>query len=68
MIRQGTPQRTVGIVVMVVSFIMLGIALFSTILKVPHSGIIWLFGLILLSADDPACGGLGIYRAVCAEL
>ena len=50
MIQQGAPQRTLGIVVMVVSFIMLGVALFSTILKVPHSGTIWLFGLMSLFA------------------
>lgn len=47
MIVQGTPHRTVGIMIMVVSFIMLGVALFSTMLRVPHSGKIWLFGLMI---------------------
>lgn len=55
MIQQGAPQRTLGIVVMVVSFIMLGVALFSTILKVPHSGTIWLFGLMSLFAGAFLC-------------
>lgn len=50
MIQQGAPYRTAGIVVMVVSFIMLGVALFSAILKVPHSGTIWLLGLMILFA------------------
>lgn len=50
MIKESTPHRTVGIVVMVVALILLGAALFSTMLRVPHSGIIWLFGLMILFA------------------
>ena len=39
--QQNAPQRTFGIVIMVVSFIMLGVTIFSTILKVSYSGMIW---------------------------
>lgn len=50
MIQKGAAQRTTGIVIMVVSFIMLGVAIFSTILKVPYSRMIWVFGFLLMSA------------------
>ena len=50
MIQKGAAQRTTGIVIMVVSFIMLGVAIFSTILKVPYSRMIWVFVFLLMSA------------------
>ncbi|MGN1423890.1 MAG: sensor histidine kinase [Oscillospiraceae bacterium] len=48
--RQNAPQKTFGIVITVISFIILGVAIFSTILKVPYSGVIWIFGFMLLFA------------------
>lgn len=50
MIQKGAAQRTTGIVIIVVSFIMLGVAIFSTILKVPYSRMIWIFGFLLMPA------------------
>lgn len=48
--QQNAPQKTFGIVIIVISFIILGVAIFSTILKVPYSGMIWIFGFMLLFA------------------
>ena len=50
MTEEGAMQRTSGIVIMVVSFILLGVAVFSTILKVPYSRMLWIFGFMILSA------------------
>ncbi|MGN0614245.1 MAG: sensor histidine kinase [Porcipelethomonas sp.] len=50
MSEEGSLQRNAGIVIMVVSFIVLGVAIFSSIIKVPHSRILWIFGLMLLAA------------------
>ena len=35
--QQNAPQKTFGIVIIVISFIILGVSIFSTILKVPYS-------------------------------
>ncbi len=48
MIREGAAGRTVGIVIIVVSFIVLGVAIFSTILKMPYSRFLWILGLLIL--------------------
>lgn len=50
MLKKGSIQRNAGFVIMIVSFIMLGVAIFSSIIRVPHSIMLWLFGFILLSA------------------
>ncbi|MGN0610403.1 MAG: sensor histidine kinase [Ruminiclostridium sp.] len=50
MLSEGDTERTAGIVIMVVSFIVLGVAIFSTVLKVPHSRLLWIFGFMLLTA------------------
>lgn len=50
MLKEGSIQRNAGLVIMIVSFIMLGVAIFSSIIRVPHSIMLWLFGLMLLSA------------------
>lgn len=54
----GKFQRNAGILLMVVSFAMLGTALFSALLHVPNSRIIWLFGFVILFA--------GVYLAYSA--
>lgn len=54
----GQFQRNVGILLMIVSFVILGTALFSTLLHVPNNRIIWLFGFVTLFA--------GVYLAYSA--
>ena len=46
----GEPQRNVGMLLMLVSIVFLGIALFSTLIHVKKSGIVWLLGLVVLFA------------------
>lgn len=50
MLKEGSLQRNAGIAIMVVSFIVLGVAIFSLILKVPHSRMLRIFGFMLLFA------------------
>ena len=46
----GEPQRNAGMLLMLVSVVFLGIALFSSLIHVKSSGIIWLLGLVVLFA------------------
>ncbi|MBR5231175.1 MAG: histidine kinase [Clostridia bacterium] len=46
----GSRQRNMGLLFMVVSFVLLGTALFSTLLHVSGSQIIWLLGMAVLFA------------------
>ena len=46
----GEPQRNVGMLFMLVSFVFLGIALFSSLLHIKSDRIIWLLGLVVLFA------------------
>ena len=46
----GETQRNVGIILMLVSIVFLGIALFSTLIHVKTSKLIWLVGLMVLFA------------------
>lgn len=54
----GKFQRNAGILFMIVSFVILGTALFSALLHIPNSRIIWLFGFVVLFA-----GGYLAYSA-----
>ena len=54
----GQPQRNTGLFFVIVSLVLLGSALFSTLLHVPNTRIIWLLGATILSA--------GIYLAYSA--
>ena len=54
----GQSQRNIGLLFVIVSFVLLGSALFSTLLHVPNTRIIWLLGATILSA--------GIYLAYSA--
>ncbi len=54
----GQLQRNTGLFFVIVSFVLLGSALFSTLLHVPNTRIIWLLGATVLSA--------GIYLAYSA--
>ena len=48
----GEPQRNAGMLLMLVSIVLLGIALFSTLIHVKSSRIIWLLGLVVLFAGS----------------
>ena len=54
----GQTQRNIGLFFVIVSLVLLGSALFSTLLHVPNTRIIWLLGATILSA--------GIYLAYSA--
>ena len=58
MLDSGQPQRNTGLFFVNVSLILLGSALFSTLLHIPNTRIIWLLGAAILSA--------GIYLAYSA--
>ena len=46
----GEPQRNVGMLLMLVSIVFLGIALFATLIHIKSNRIIWLLGLVALFA------------------
>ena len=46
----GDNQRNTGLIFMTVSFVLLGIALFSTLIHIKNSRLLWLFGLVVLFA------------------
>ena len=46
----GAFQRNTGLLFLIVSFVLLGTALFSTLIHIKNNGILWLFGLMVLSA------------------
>ena len=48
----GEPQRNAGMLLMLVSVVFLGIALFSSLIHIKKSGIIWLLGLVVLFAGS----------------
>ena len=49
-LQNGESQRYIGIMFMIVSLIFLGTALFSTLIHVKNSMLIWLFGTVILFA------------------
>jgi hypothetical protein len=55
----GEPQRNAGMLLMLVSFVFLGIALFSSLIHIKSNRIIWLLGFVVLFA--------GAYVAYSAE-
>ena len=46
----GEPQRNAGMLLMLISVVFLGIALFSSLIHIKSSKLIWLFGLVVLFA------------------
>lgn len=48
----GAFQRNTGLLFVIVSFALLGTALFSTLIHIKNSSIIWLFGLVILFAGS----------------
>ena len=57
-LESGQTQRNIGLFFMMVSFVLLGSALFSSLLHIPSNRIIWLLGATILSA--------GVYLAYSA--
>ena len=47
----GSFQRSTGLLFLIVSFVILGTALFSTLIHIKNSNILWLFGLVFLFAS-----------------
>ncbi len=56
---EGEPQRNSGMLLMLVSIVFLGIALFSSLIHIKNSKTIWLLGLVVMFA--------GVYLAFSAE-
>ena len=48
--KEGDTQRTVGMIMMLISIVFLGIALFSTLIHIKSSKLIWFAGLAILFA------------------
>ena len=48
----GEPQRNAGMLLMLISLVFLGIALFSSLIHVKNNRIIWLLGLVVLFAGS----------------
>ena len=49
-LESGKTQRDIGLLFVIVSLIVLGTALFSTLIHIKNSKIIWLFGIVILFA------------------
>ena len=49
---RGEPQRNAGLLLMLVSLVFLGIALFSSLIHIKSNSIIWLLGLVVLFAGS----------------
>ena len=49
-LERGNTQRIIGLLLAVVSLVVLGIALFSTLIHTKNSRIIWLLGIVILFA------------------
>ena len=49
-VESGNTQRDIGLLFSVISLIVLGTALFSTLIHIKNSKIIWLFGIVILFA------------------
>ena len=47
---QGETQRDTGLLFMIISLLLLGTALFSTLIHIKSSKILWLFGIVILFA------------------
>ena len=51
MLKSGESQRNIGIMLTIVSMIFLGTAIFSTLIHIRNSRIMWLIGLVVLFAS-----------------
>ena len=46
----GEPQRNTGLLFLIIAFVLLGTALFSTLIHIKNSSSLWLYGLLILFA------------------
>ena len=51
-LESGNTQRDIGLLFAIVSLIVLGTALFSTLIHIKNSKILWLFGIVILFAGS----------------
>ena len=51
-LESGKTQRNIGLLFAIISLIVLGTALFSTLIHIKNSKIIWLFGIVILFAGS----------------
>ena len=51
-LESGKNQRDIGLLFVIISLILLGTAIFSTLIHIKNSKIIWLFGIIILFAGS----------------
>ena len=58
-LERGDSQRDIGLLFMIISLLLLGCALFSTLIHIKNSKILWVFGMVILFA--------GTYLAYSAE-
>ena len=58
-LEKGNTQRDIGLLFIIISLIVLGTALFSSLIHIKNSKIIWLFGIVIFFA--------GTYLSYCAE-
>lgn len=49
-LESGAPQRNTGLFFVIVALVLLGIALFSTLIHIKNSNLMWLLGLLILFA------------------
>ena len=49
-LESGNTQRDIGLLFVIISFIVLGTALFSSLIHIKNNKIIWLFGIVILFA------------------
>lgn len=49
---RGEPQRDVGLLFVIISLMFLGCALFSTLIHIKNNKIIWILGIVILSAGS----------------
>ena len=49
-LERGEPQRNIGLLFIIVSLLFLGTALFSTLIHIKNSKIIWVYGIVILFA------------------
>ena len=62
-LEKGAPERTVGILIFITSVVIIGIAVFSTIIHIKHSKVIWMMGLMSFFA-----GGYFIFSAFAVNI
>ena len=51
-LESGASQRNTGLLFLIVSFVLLGTGLFSTLIHIKNNSILWLFGLTILFAGS----------------